>query len=163
MVSQAQVDEMPRGVTILRVKNGHDWVCARVDRGRPRAIEGQLLREAVASDGQDCPDCAAGPDEARAPAEAEPAATAAAQVHAAAISLQDHRFVVVLTSLDVVRRAGEADMLQADLQVRLGGVDVVLMGQTDDGTPEYHGKADLLALLADLPVDRMPWRSLPLG
>lgn len=163
MVSQAQVDEMPRDVTILRVKNGHDWVCARVDRSRPLAIEGQLLREAVASDGQDCPDCATPRTTVQAAAAAEPAAAAAAQVHVAAISLQGHRFVVVLTRLDVVRSAGEADMLQTDLQQRLGGADVVLMGQAEDGTPEYHGDPALLALLADLPVDRMPWRSLSLG
>ena len=54
-------------------------------------------------------------------------------------------------------------MLVADLRPRFGGVDVVLMGQDDDGTPRYHGDAELLSLLADVPVDRLPWKAYPLG
>ncbi len=54
-------------------------------------------------------------------------------------------------------------MLVADLRPRFGGVDVVLMGQVDDGTPRYHGDAELLSLIADVPVDRLPWRTYPLA
>lgn len=164
MVAKAQVDPLPPDVTVLRVKVGGDWRCARVDRRHPVAVDAMLLREAEVGDPADCPDCAPPVAAAPAPAAAvEPEPDlAAAQVHAAAISLQGHRFVVVLVGLDVVRQPGEADMLTADLSARFGGVAVVLMGQQDDGTPEYHGAAPLLELLADLPVDKMPWKVVSL-
>ena len=70
--------------------------------------------------------------------------------------------MVVLVGLDLVGRAGEADMAIADLRRRFG-VDVVLMGQEEDGTPVYAGDPVLLGLLAHVPVDRMPWKKYPIG
>jgi hypothetical protein len=64
--------------------------------------------------------------------------------------------------LDVVLSAGEADMLIADLRPRFGNDDLLLMGQEDDGTPHYHGDAGLARLLADVPVDKIPWKLYPL-
>ena len=84
-------------------------------------------------------------------------------MQAAAISLAGRRMVVVLVPVDVVRSPGEAEMLVTDLRPRFGGVDVVLMGQVDDGTPRYHGDAELLSLIADVPVDRLPWKTYPLA
>jgi hypothetical protein len=70
--------------------------------------------------------------------------------------------LVVLVGLDIVQSPGEADMLIADLRARFGGVDVVLMGQDDDGAPHYHcGDAQLATLLADVPIDKMPWKVWP--
>ena len=54
-------------------------------------------------------------------------------------------------------------MLVADLRPRFGGVDLVLMGQDNDAKPHYHGDAELLELLAGVPIDRMPWKDYPLG
>ena len=76
----------------------------------------------------------------------------------AAISLAGHPMLVVLVGLDVVQSPGEAAMLADDLQVRFGGVAIVLMGQDDDGIPHYHGDAELVRLLAGVPIDRMPWK-----
>jgi hypothetical protein len=84
-------------------------------------------------------------------------------VQAAAISLAGRRLVVILVPIDVVRSPGDAEMLLADLRPRLGDLDLVLMGQEDDGSPRYHGDADLLSLLADVPIDRMPWKVYPLA
>ena len=163
LVAQSLVDALGPDVHILRVRAGGGWACAVVDRRQPVAVDASLLREAVAAEAHECPDCAPQP-EAVAPAVAAPgAAGPVAQVQGAAISLQGRRFLVVLTGLDVVRSPGEADMLVADLQPHFGGVDLVLMGQTDDGTPEYHGDPELRALLADLPIDHMPWKAYPLG
>jgi hypothetical protein len=165
-VARETVDDLPPEVRILRVQAGGGWACAVVDRSRPVAVDRSLLRQAVASDAADCPDCAPLLASAAAPA---PAAAAegdeapVGQVHAAAIALQGRRMLVVLAGLDVVRSPGEADMLAADLRTRYGGVDIVLMGQEDDGTPVYHGDADLLELLADVPVDKMPWKVYPMG
>ncbi len=182
-IDRMWVDELPPEVQVLRVKAGGGWACGVVDRSRPVAVDLTLLREARVSDTDDCPDCArqlAALAEAERPAPAaprstpapEPVAAAAAadggghqassQIQAAAIALQGQRMLVVLVGLDLVQHPGEADMLAADLQRRFGGVAVVLMGQEDDGTPVYHGPAALLDLLADVPVDQLPWKVYPL-
>ncbi|MDP2368743.1 hypothetical protein [Rhodoferax sp.] len=168
LVARERIDELPAGVTVLRVKTGSGWACAALNRSRLVQAEAMLLRDAIASDADDCPDCAA-----MLAAEAAPAAAAAAlaptpqgpattQLQAAAISLQGQQMLVVLVGLNVVQSPGEADMLSADLRTRFGGVGVVLMGQHDDGTPQYHGDTALVRLLADLPVEQMPWKSYPI-
>ena len=165
LVSRERLHELPAGVTVLRVKTGSGWACATVDRSHVVQAEAMLLREAVASDVHDCPECS--PPQAAEPvpgANPEPTAQgpAATQLQAAAISLQGQPMLVVLVGLKVVQSPGEADMLSADLSARFGGVGVVLMGQFEDGTPQYHGDAALVQLLADVPVDQMPWKSYPI-
>lgn len=80
------------------------------------------------------------------------------KVQAAAISLHSLNFVVVLVGLDLVNKPGEADMAIDTLQPKFGGVPVILMGQKDDTSPVYYGEQDIVKLLADLPVDKMPWK-----
>ncbi len=80
------------------------------------------------------------------------------KVQGAAISLQGVNFAVVLVSMDVVTSAGEADMAISSMQPAFGGVPVILMAQKDDGTPVYYGDQDIVRSLADVPVDKMPWR-----
>ena len=84
-------------------------------------------------------------------------------VQAAAISLQNREFVVALVPLHLVQSAGEADMAIDDLQPRFGGAPVVLMAQKDDGTPTYYGDSQLVEMLADVPIDKMPWKEYPIG
>ena len=161
-VDRTRTNEVAPTTNVLRVKVGKEWRCAVVDRRQSVEIEEQLLREAIPSDPVDCPECAAQP--AAAPVrEAAPPARATGSLQAAAISIADHRMMVVLVPLDVVQSPGEAEMLVADLGPRFGGVDIVLLGQDDNGTPHYHGDADLVSLLAEVPVDRMPWKAYPLG
>ena len=173
LVSCMTIDAMPSKTRIVRVRVGSQWLCGTVDRSRQIEAEGMLLRQVVPSDEADCPECV----EAPAPEPAGPVGTAASvdpardapskltgrQVQAAAIAMQGRRFVVVLVGLDLVQSAGEADMAIADFRPRFGGVDVVLMGQQEDGTPQYHGDAAVVALLAHVPIDQMPWKSYPLG
>ncbi len=168
-VAREAIVEMPHEVRVLRVKVDDQWLCATVDRDRLVSVERSLLREAVASDPADCPECARrlslrsldAPAEPARPAAAEPTASPARQVHAAAISMQGIRFVVVLVRPELAAGPGEADMLIADLQPRFGGVPVVLVGQYDDGTPTYYGDPALIELLTDVPLDRMPWKDYP--
>jgi hypothetical protein len=96
-------------------------------------------------------------------AEPEDEESATLSVQAAAISLAGRRMMVVLVPVDVVHSPGEAEMLVTDLRPRFGGVDVVLMGQADDGSPRYYGDAELLSLIAEVPVDRLPWKTYPLA
>lgn len=162
-VARDEIEAMPRAVEIVRVKVGVEWRCARVDRSRAVDVEAQLLREVVASDGHDCPECApAAKFEHTATEPAEPVA-AGLGVQAAAITIAGRRMVVVLVPLEVIQSSGEAEMLADDLRPRFGGVDIVLMGQDDEGLPVYHGEAGLLGLLADVPIERMPWKAYPMG
>jgi len=165
-VARTRINEVAPKTSVLRVKVGTEWRCAIVDRSQAVEIEQQLLREAIPSDPADCPECvAAATDEPAADPLGELASSdsAAASVQAAAISLAGRRLLVVLVPVDLVQSPGEAEMLVADLRPRFGGVDVVLMGQDEDGTPRYHGDAELLLLLAGVPVDQLPWKVYPLG
>jgi hypothetical protein len=153
--------ELPADVHLVRVKVGSEWRCATVDRERQVEVDAMLLRDAVASDPVDCPECAPAPTPEAGPAPAS-ASTSARAVQAAAVSIQGRQVLVVLVPLDVVRSPGEADMLIADLRPRFGNVALLLMGQDDDGTPHYHGNTALMELLADVPVDKMPWKAYPL-
>jgi hypothetical protein len=158
------IDAMPPATRIVRVHVDGDWLCATVDRRERHAIDAMHLRDVVASDEVDCPMCAAAPAAPAPPAaqaDAEP--RSGRELQAAAMAVQGHRFVVVLVSLALVQRPGEADMAIADLRPRFGGVDVVLMGQEEDGTPSYHGHETLVELLGHIPVDRMPWKAYPVG
>jgi len=160
-VARTRTNEVAPTTNVLRVKVGKEWRCAIVDRRQAVEIEEQLLREAIPSDLVDCPDCAPQPaaEPAREPA---PQASTGNELQAAAVSIAGRRMMVVLVRLDVVQSPGEAEMLMADLRPRFGGIDMVLMGQDDDGTPHYHGDAELLLLLAEVPVDRLPWKAYPL-
>ena len=79
-------------------------------------------------------------------------------VQAAAISLQGRNFAIVLSPMELIQAPGEADMAIDTLQPKFGGVPVVLMAQKEDGSPVYYGDQDLVRLLEDLPVDKMPWK-----
>ncbi|HND56518.1 MAG TPA: hypothetical protein PLV92_29070, partial [Pirellulaceae bacterium] len=68
--------------------------------------------------------------------------------------------VVVLAKMDLVRSSAEADMAIERLSPAFGGVPVVLMGQRDeDGAPAYYGDSDLVDLVQNVPVDKLPWRT----
>jgi len=176
-VPQATVDEMPRDVRIVRVQVGSEWLCAVVDRSRRVNVEGLLLREVIASNAADCPECAQGLSAAEAdrggqrivPAaeDGDDAATAATQpasaVQAAAISLAGVRLAVVAVGQDLVGSPGEADMAIDDLRPRFGGVPVVLMAQNDDGSPTYYGNRELVEMLSGVPLDKMPWKEYRIG
>jgi hypothetical protein len=175
-VSRTRIDEVAPTTKVLRVQVGTEWRCAIVDRSQAVAVEQQLLHEAIASDPVDCPECVAAPaaepddDSVRLrqgyggqDGELAPEAGAGTTVQAAAISLAGHRLLVVLVPMHLVESAGEAEMLVTDLRPRFGGVDVVLMGQDEDGSPRYHGDAELLVLLAGVPVDRLPWKVYPIN
>jgi hypothetical protein len=182
-VSRLQMEDVLGSARVVRVKTAEGWRCAVVDRRETVTVESMLLREAVASGESDCPECMALLAEMASEAESvetaesvgeavgdeselsEPASRAGESIsrsgpplQGAAISLAGHPMLVVLVGLDVVQSPGEAAMLADDLQVRFGGVAIVLMGQDDDGIPHYHGDAELVRLLAGVPIDRMPWK-----
>lgn len=76
----------------------------------------------------------------------------------AAISLQGENFAIAVVDMDLVKSHGEADMAIETISPTFGGVPVVLMAQKDDGTPVYYGDEALVRSLADIPVDKMPWK-----
>jgi len=80
-------------------------------------------------------------------------------VQAAAISLQNKNFVIVLVGMDMVSNSGEADMAIDTLEPKFGNAPVILMAQREDTSPVYYGDQDLVEALRDIPVDGMPWKS----
>jgi hypothetical protein len=83
------------------------------------------------------------------------------KVQAAAISLAGTQFVVTLVGIDLIENHGEADMAISSLSGNFGGVPVVLMAQREDSSPVYYGDADLVEMLRDVPVAKMPWKEYP--
>jgi hypothetical protein len=79
-------------------------------------------------------------------------------IQAAAISIAGRQFVVALVNMDLIRTPGEADLAIDSLQPTFGGVPVVLMAQSENGSPNYYGDRDLVELLEDVPIDKMPWK-----
>ncbi len=80
------------------------------------------------------------------------------KVQGAAISLEGVNFAVVTVGMDLVKNPGEADMAIETIQPAFGGVPVVLMAQNEEGSPTYYGDEDLVRSLADVPIDKMPWK-----
>ena len=80
-------------------------------------------------------------------------------LQAAAISLQNNNFVIVLVGMDLVTNSGEADMAIDTLQPKFGNAPVILMAQREDSSPVYYGDQNLVSILGDLPVDEMPWKT----
>lgn len=161
-VTTSRVEEWPPETQIVRLRVGTDWLCALLDTSRVVEVEGMLLRDAVASDEQDCPECAPPPPApVREVVPAPESHSKAATVQAAAFSVQGQPMVVVLVRRELIDSPGEAALLQGALRSRFGGAAVVLMGQDDDGTAHHYGDPTLVSLLEGLPVERMPWKSYP--
>lgn len=80
-------------------------------------------------------------------------------IQAAAISLHNAQFVVAVVGMDLVNDPGEADMAIDSLQGKFGGVRVVLMAQTESGSPRYYGEEILVESLRGLPLEEMPWKT----
>ena len=85
------------------------------------------------------------------------------KVNAAAISLQGVNFAIVVVSEDLVNSPGEADMAIERFQPVFGGVPVLLMAQNEQGSPIYYGDQDLVRSMADIPIERMPWKEYSVG
>ena len=85
------------------------------------------------------------------------------KVQAAAISLQGVSFAVVVVSEDLLKSPGEADMAIERFEPVFGGVPVLLMAQNEKGSPVYYGDQDLVRSMADIPIERMPWKEYSVG
>ena len=80
------------------------------------------------------------------------------KIQAATISIQGVQFAVVVAGPDLLNNPGEADMTIEQLAPTFDGVPVVLMAQNEAGSPTYYGDQNIVELLRDVPVDKMPWQ-----
>lgn len=80
------------------------------------------------------------------------------KIQGAAISLGGVNFVIVIVDMTLVTAHGEADMSIESLSGGFGDVPIILMAQKEDGSPVYYGDGDLVRLLQDVPVEKMPWK-----
>lgn len=159
-VATTSLETWPAGTLDADVRVGTRWIRARLDRSAVVEVESQLLRDAVPVDvgAAAARAASAAPMPAAPPVPDESEAAASGSLQAAAISLQGRNLVVALVARELIDRPGEAAMAAADLSARFGGVELVLMGQDDDGTPHFHGDPALCTLLEGVPLERMPWR-----
>lgn len=174
-VSQSAVEQMPRDCRIVRVHVDGEWLGAIVDRTHRVQVEGLIVRDVMASDAADCPECAkllartepaATPARPAAPAQPVPgtqARSAPLTVQAAAIAVRSARVVVVAASMPLVTSAGEAHMAIEDLRPHFGGAAIVLMAQDEAGAPVYHGDPVIVQMLEGIPLERMPWKEYTFG
>jgi hypothetical protein len=183
-VSQIDAAQLGPDAQFVRVRVGGQWKCALLDRSETVVVEDQLLREVIASDERDCPECAellrqrdashlAETDRASSSVDASGNAGVFAtgtersaggpKVQAAAISRQGIPFVVVAVSMTLLSSPGEATMAIEDLQPYFGGAPIVLMALKDDQSPLYYGDSTLVKLLEGIPIDKMPWQEYAIG
>ena len=80
------------------------------------------------------------------------------KIQGAAISLGGVNFVIVIVDMTLVTAHGAADMSIESLSGDFGGIPIILMAQKEDGSPVYYGDGDLVRLLQDVPIDKMPWK-----
>lgn len=80
-------------------------------------------------------------------------------VQAAAISLNNQNFIIVLVGMEMVTNSGEADMAIDTLEPKFGKLPVILMAQREDSSPVYYGDQGLVEALRGVPVDKMPWKT----
>lgn len=173
-VARDIIAQMPATTSLVRVRVGRDWHCARLDRSEVKAVERMLIRDVVAATAAECPECATAPAPAARNLSAAEDSTgsappptperAARKVIAAAISVGGQQLFVVAAQLALVRDAFEADRVINELSERLGGIPILLMGQNEeDGAPAYYGDSQLVDLVAPLPLEKMPWKEYSLG
>lgn len=80
------------------------------------------------------------------------------KIQGAAISLEGLNFAIVVVDMELVNTHGEADLAIERLSPSFGGVPVVLMAQKEDDSPVYYGDENLVRSLADITIDKMPWK-----
>ncbi len=80
------------------------------------------------------------------------------KIQGAAISLGGVDFVIAIVDMTLVTTHGEADMSIDSLSAGFGGIPIILMAQKEDGSPVYYGDGDLVRLLQDVPIEKMPWK-----
>lgn len=59
----------------------------------------------------------------------------------------------------VISNRSEADELIVAYQPVLRVAPVVLMSQDHSGTPQYYGRKDIVAFLANIDFRRIPWKT----
>jgi hypothetical protein len=71
-------------------------------------------------------------------------------------------FAVVVVTRAVVTDRDKASRTARDFGQVFPGLPIVLMAQDAAGTPIYVGRPDLVWFLADVPIQRIPWREYSL-
>lgn len=77
---------------------------------------------------------------------------------AALVCEQGAEFAVVCVRRGVIGNPTQAAQTQASFSPHFGGVPVVLMEQDSSGRPTYYGRRDIVDFLANLSMDRLPWK-----
>lgn len=76
----------------------------------------------------------------------------------AVLKEQGITFGIVVVREHVISNHSEADDAIITFQPILGVAPVVLMAQDHRGTPQYYGRKDIVAFLANIDFRRIPWK-----
>jgi hypothetical protein len=76
----------------------------------------------------------------------------------AVVREQGVTFGIVVVKEHVIRNHIDAAEAIAVYQPLLGVAPVVLMARDHRGTPQYHGRKDIVAFLANIDFRRIPWK-----
>lgn len=76
----------------------------------------------------------------------------------AIVKEQGVTFGIVIVKESAIRNHSTANDLIIAYQPVLGVAPVVLMAQDHQGTPQYYGRKDIVAFLANIDFRRIPWQ-----
>jgi hypothetical protein len=80
------------------------------------------------------------------------------RVDAALVREQGVEFAVVSTKPWVLNDSVARERFRSVVSSRFDCRPTVLMAQDSQGIPSYHGRADIVRFLANMPLELLPWR-----
>jgi hypothetical protein len=79
-------------------------------------------------------------------------------VDAALVREQGITFAVICVRNGIVNNPTQASETIAGFAPHFGFVPLVLVEQDSSGRPTYYGRRDIVDFLANISMDRLPWR-----
>ncbi len=80
------------------------------------------------------------------------------KIDGAVVSEQGVTFAIVIMKMFVLDSKSESESAIRSLEPIFPNMPIVLMAQTDKGTPQYCGRPDIVKFLASIDMNRIPWR-----
>jgi hypothetical protein len=80
------------------------------------------------------------------------------QIQGSVIKEQGVTFAIVVVKRYVVDSSHESNETIGAFSRYFPGMPVILMAQNSSGTPTYYGRRDIVGFLANVSIDRIPWK-----
>lgn len=76
----------------------------------------------------------------------------------AVVTEQGVTFAIVVVRRSVIGNQAEARKTAGGFSTVFGAIPIVLMAQDSRGTPTYFGRDDIVRFLANVSINRIPWK-----